>query len=156
MIKPSLHGPQKSKPPVREKALPRSHRMLLGMIMVSLITVSGISVSGQSTSKGRDPYTPDMAKCAGFNSQDAAQLLKLPASKLAVKIEKLSPELWRCSFITPDDKGISFSVSVTKSAKKAVEEMEQLRDNLELAAETAPFKNKLPQGAYSEILNLGE
>lgn len=50
---------------------------------------------------------------------------------------------------------MSFTVSVSENARKASNEMEQLRDNLELAAGTAPFKDKLPGGAYSEISGPG-
>ena len=131
-------------------------RGILGLVPVLLLGASGESAIAQSAPKGSKNHKLDMTKCAGFSAQDAAQALNLPAAKLTAKAEKMAPELWRCGFTMPDGTGVSFSVSIAKDAGKAAEEMEQLRENLELTAETAPFKNKLPQGAYSEILNLGE
>ncbi|MBI5584638.1 MAG: hypothetical protein HY892_12545 [Deltaproteobacteria bacterium] len=124
---------------------------LAGMLTFLLLA----AFAGPAVGQGNKTYTLDMTKCSGFTAEDAAKVLGLPASKLAAKTEKMTPTLWRCSFITPDGKGLSFSVSVAADAKKAAAELERLRSNLEVAAETAPFKNKLPKGAYSEISGPG-
>ncbi len=134
----------------------RIPRGVLALIPVLLIVLSGGTAMARSGAPEDKTYSPDMTKCAGFGAQDAAQILNLPAAKLTAKIEKMTPALWRCGFTAPDGKGISFSVTISKNARAAAEEMDDLRENLELTAETAPFRNKLPQGAYSEILNLGD
>jgi hypothetical protein len=125
-------------------------------IVFSLLVIQAGAVMAQSGASAGKTYSLDMTKCAGFGIRDAAQIMNLSVAKLAAKIQKMTPELWICGFTTPDGKGISFSVTISKNARIAAEEMEDLRENLELTAETAPFRNKLPQGAYSEILNLGE
>ena len=146
----------KALPANPKKACPDIFNAILVMIIILFIMASGRPAAAQVASKENRTYAPDMTKCAGFTSQDAAVLLNVPASKLAAHTERMAPELWICSFSAPDGKGVSFSVTIAKDAKKAAEEMNRLRDNLEVAAETAPFKNKLPQGAYSEILNLAD
>jgi hypothetical protein len=128
----------------------------LGMMTILLIITSGGPAAGQSASQGKKVYTLDMTRCAGFTPQDAAQILGVAASKLTAKTEKMASDLWSCSFSAPDGKGVAFSISIAKDAKKAAMEMDRLRNNLEVAAGTAPFKNKLPKGAYSEISGLGE
>ncbi len=127
-------------------------RGFLPMMAILFIVVFGGPAAGQ----GNKTYTLDMTKCAGFTSEDAGKILGLPASKLVAKTEKMAVELWSCAYTTPDGKGVAFSITLAKDAKKAAREMERLRDNLEVAAGTAPFKNRLPKGAYSEILGLGE
>ena len=157
MSKPSLNNHQGFPPTAsKTKGLCINKGLLEVIFAILLILPFGEPASGQSESKGNKAYTLDMTKCAGFTSQDAAQILGLPASKLAAKTEKMAPELWSCSFSASDGKGVSFSVSIAKDAKKAATEMERLRNNLEVAAWTTPFKNRLPQGAYSEISGIGE
>jgi len=97
-----------------------------------------------------------MAKCAGFTAEDAAKILGLPAASLKSKSEKQHDALWICSFTPPDGKGLSFSVEVAKSPTAAAGDMERLRENLETAGDTAPFKDKLPNGAYSDIMGIGD
>jgi hypothetical protein len=146
------NGHRKFSPGGLKKKAPPIFRGLLGISLILLLISSGGSAAGQ----GNKTYALDMTKCGGFTVEDAAKLLGLPVSKLSAKTEKMAPELWRCSFISQDGKGLSFSISIAKDAKKAAAELERLRNNLEVAAETAPFKNKLPKGAYSEISGLGE
>jgi hypothetical protein len=131
-------------------------KSVLPIQLAGLLTFLLFAVfAGPAAAQGNKTYTLDMTKCAGFTAADAAKVLGLPASKLTAKTEKIAPNLWRCSFITSDGKGLSYSVTIAPDVKNAAAEMEQLRSNLEVAAETAPFKNKLPKGAYSEISGPG-
>ena len=92
-----------------------------------------------------------------FNAQDAAPLLGVSADRIASRIEKGYEGFWLCSFaVEKEGKMISFSVTVSKNAKTASEDMEKYRDNLETAGSVAPFKDKLPSGAYSDIMGLGD
>ena len=129
---------------------------LPGMVLtVLLIAASPWLAYGQGGSKGDKVYNLHMTNCGGFTSEDAAKIIGLPASKLEAKTQKIGNASWTCSFTTSEGKGVSFSVSVTENANEAAVEMERLRGNLEVAAETAPFKDRLPGGAYSEISGPG-
>ena len=100
--------------------------------------------------------SPSLQGCVGFSVDDAAQLLGVSAGQVTPKIEETYKGFWQCSF-TPagGSSGVSFSVTVSASEKKAAEEMEQYRSNLELAGEQPQWKN-LPKGAYSDIMGLGD
>ena len=100
-------------------------------------------------------YKPDMNNCAGFTAADAGKILGLPASAITAKTEKIHAALWMCTF-SAGRRSVSFSVALAKSAEEAAADMERYRENLEVAAETAPFKDSLPKGAYSEISPLGD
>ena len=42
-------------------------------------------------------------------------------------------------------------MALAKSAEEAAADMERYRENLEVAAETAPFKDSLPKGSAGKI-----
>lgn len=130
--------------------------VLLGMIAILLISAPSVLQAAHGRLKAAKVYTLDMTNCAGFTSADAAKILGLPASELVSRTNKLYATAWTCSFMTADGHGVSFSVSVAASAEKAAEDMEKMRNNLEIAGETAPFKGKLPKGAYSDIMGIGD
>ncbi|HQZ45462.1 MAG TPA: hypothetical protein PK042_05060 [Usitatibacteraceae bacterium] len=97
------------------------------------------------------------ADCAGFAAKDAAPFLGVPAAQVTRHVEKVSPTLWVCSYAAGKAApGVAFSIEVSASARKAAEELERYRDNLATAGEVAPFKGKLPQGAYSDIVGVGD
>jgi hypothetical protein len=100
-------------------------------------------------------YRPDMSRCAGFTAADAGEILQLPAAALTVKTEKLGDSLWSCVFRGKGN-SLAFSVEVHATAGLAAAEMERYRENLELAAETPPFRDKLANGAWSDISPLGD
>ena len=101
-------------------------------------------------------YKPDMANCAGFTVKDAAPLLGVPENGVSRTSRKVHDALWLCTFSGGQpQKNLTFSVELAKDAKAAAADMERYRSHLETAAETAPFKNKLPKGAYSEIVGDG-
>jgi hypothetical protein len=98
----------------------------------------------------------DPADCAGFTARDAAPFLGAPASQVVRKVEKVTPSLFACSYAAGRaPPGIAFSIEIAPSVRKADEEMERYRDNLMVAGETAPWKGKLPKGAYSDISGPG-
>jgi hypothetical protein len=129
---------------------------LLALTAFGLVTLPGSLLAGRGGPKGDKVYKLDMTNCAGFTASDAAKILSVPASALTAKTNKLHATLWMCSFTPKTGTGLSFSVSIAKSEAAAVEEMKQLRNNLEIAGETAPFKDKLPKGAYSDIMGVGD
>lgn len=99
----------------------------------------------------------DGADCAGFTAADAAAWLKAPAAQVTRSVQKSGPALWLCSFsVGKTPPGIAYSVALAKDAKTAAAEMERYRDDLSTAGETAPFKGKLPKGAYSDIIGVGD
>jgi len=101
-------------------------------------------------------YQPDLANCAGFTANDAAPILGVPAAKVTRTADKVHAGLWTCTFSGGQPgKSLAFSIEVAKSPKAAAADMERYRENLETAAGTAPFKDKLPKGAYSEIMGDG-
>lgn len=100
-------------------------------------------------------YRPDMSRCAGFTAADAGEILQLPAAALTVRTEKLGDSLWSCVF-SGKGKSLAFSVEVYDNAGQAASEMKRYRENLELTAETPPFKDKLTSGAWSDIFPLGD
>lgn len=99
----------------------------------------------------------DPADCAGFASADAAAFLGAPAAQVTRHVQKVHASLVVCSYaIGKSAPGVAFSLEVAPSAKQAAEEMERYRGHLETAGETAPWKGKLPKGAYSDIMGPGD
>lgn len=118
----------------------------------------GTEIAASKSSKS-DPASKsvDLKDFKYFKAQDAAVLLGVSADQITSKIEKGYEGFWLCSFAAgKGEKIISFSVTVSKNAKVAAEDMEKYRSNLETAGSVAPFKDKLPSGAYSDILGLGD
>jgi len=95
--------------------------------------------------------------CLGFTAEDAAPFLGVSASAITMSATQGYEGFWQCSFNAAGaDKQIAISVTVSKDAKTAAADMEQLRGNLELAGSTGPFKDNLPKGAYSDISGIGD
>ena len=94
----------------------------------------------------------DPADCAGFTTKDAAPFLGVPAAQIVRHIEKITATLVVCSFAAAKAApGVAFSIEVEANSRKAAEQMERYRDHLMTAGDTAPWKGKLPKGAYSDI-----
>ena len=51
---------------------------------------------------------------------------------------------------------LAFSVEVHASDKAASAALERYRDDLSLAGESAPWRGKLPKGAWSDITGIGD
>jgi hypothetical protein len=123
---------------------------------VVLAIASGVIPPAAAQSGGR-LYHPSMADCGGFTVLDAAEILGLAAPKITSATKELYAGVWQCTFESGiPGKGIVFSVTAAKSVAVAVADLEKLRANLEVAGNTAPFKDKLPRGAYSDISGVGD
>ena len=100
-------------------------------------------------------YKPDMNNCAGFTAADAAEVMNLPASAITARTEKVHAALWMCTFSSKRT-SLSFSVALAESEAEASIDMARYRESLELEGGTASFRGRLPKGAWSEVLPLGE
>lgn len=118
------------------------------------------SSGGDKTSaaqKGGKLYKLDMSTCGGFTAEDAAGILGLPPAKMTAKTKELYSGFWQCAFESGvAAKTVEFGVTVAKSVDVAARDMEQYRSHLETTGSVAPFKDKLPKGAYSDIGGLGD
>ncbi len=136
---------------------PKGHRLYLVGLMVFVVAAAGALLqAGTPAVNGEKTYKIDLKNCAGFTAADAAKILGVPAADVTAKSEEVYETLWTCSFTPKNGKRLSFSIAVAESPKDAQSDMEQLRSHLETVAGTAPFKNKLPKGAYSDISGLGD
>jgi hypothetical protein len=100
-------------------------------------------------------YKPDMDNCAGFTAADAGEIMNLPASAITARTEKVHEGLWMCTFSSART-SLRFSVALAGSEADASADMARYRESLELQAGTASFRGRLPRGAWSEVLPLGE
>ncbi len=139
------------------RSVRRAH--LLASLMILLVSCGGSQQNEKAPAAVQTQSskpTPNMQGCVGFSVEDAAQLLGVPAGQVTPKIEETYKGFWQCSFTAAGaSNGVSFSVTVSPSAKVAAEEMEQYRSNLEVAGGQPLWKN-LPKGAYSDIMGLGD
>lgn len=119
----------------------------------ALLALAALSAASAGALAAEKTYKPDLAACAGFAAKDAAVFLGVPPEKVVAKAEKVHAALWMCSFSAgAGGKTVAFSLEVAKDPKAAAADMERYRGDLEVAAGTAPFKDKLPKGAWSEIV----
>ena len=96
----------------------------------------------------------DPADCAGFTVKDAAPFLGVPAAQIVRHVEKVTRTLVICSFAAAKAApGVAFSIEVEANSRKAAEQMERYRDHLMTAGDTAPWKGKLPKGAYYVVID---
>lgn len=102
-------------------------------------------------------YTADQADCSTFTLDDAAAILGTTTADIQVDSEELYAGNWMCIYKVKDtDKMVSLNLSLTKSVKKAADDMAQYRSHLETARGIEPFRKDLAQGAYSNIEGLGD
>jgi hypothetical protein len=98
----------------------------------------------------------DGTDCGGFTAADAAAWLKAPAGQVAREVSKAGDK-WHCSFaVGKSPPAIAFSVAVVSSAKRATEDLERYRDDLAATGASPAWKNKLPQGVYSDMFGAGD
>jgi hypothetical protein len=126
----------------------RKRRLILSMGIMPWITALAVYPAGKV-------YKPDMDNCAGFTAADAGEIMNLPASAVTAKTEKVHESLWMCTFSSKRTP-LRFSVALAGSAAEAAADMERYRESLEVAAGSAAYKGRLPRGAWSEVLPLGE
>ena len=122
------------------------------LAVLALAAIAGVLPPGAGASAAEKILRPDLAACTGFTANDAAPFLGVPPERVAAKAEKVHATLWMCSFTAGTaDKTVAFSLEITKDPKAAAAAMERYRADLEIAAGTAPFRDRLPKGAWSEI-----
>lgn len=110
------------------------------------------ALSGPGAARGADP-----APCAGFTTTDAAPIVGAPAAQVKRQVEKISPTLTACSYAAGNSApALAFSVEVHASDKAASAALERYREDLSVAGETAPWRGRLPKGAYSDISGIGD
>jgi hypothetical protein len=98
----------------------------------------------------------DPAACAGFSDAQAAALLGAPVAQVKRRVEKISPTLAACAWaIGGKEPALAFSVESYASDKAAADALDRYRDDLSVAGETAPWRGRLPKGAWSDIVGLG-
>ncbi len=123
--------------------------------MVLAVATMVFATVGAADSKGLVSYAA-LEDCLGFTTKDAGPLLGVPVPQVSRHIERISKTLVVCSFaVGRSTPGLAFSIELEASVRKAVEQMEQYRDSLSTTGDTAPWKNKLPKGAYSDIVGQG-
>ena len=119
-----------------------------------VVAASAFALAASSGAHSAD--RKDGSDCAGFAAKDAADWLKVPAEQVIRSVNKVHGSLWVCSYAAGKSApGISFSIAIAPSAAKAASEMETYRDHLSTTGGTAPYRDKLPKGAYSDIMGVG-
>lgn len=131
-------------------------RPIAALAVAAVTALAGVLAPGTGVGAAEKTYRPDLAACAGFTARDAAPHLGVPPERVVAKAEKVHATLWMCSFsVASPAKQVAFSLEVDKDPGSAAGAMERYRGDLEVAAGTAPFKDKLPRGAWSEIVGEG-
>lgn len=99
----------------------------------------------------------DGADCGGFTAADAAPFLAVPAAQVVRAVQQSGPALWLCSYAAGKaPPRIAFSIEIAKSAKAAAAQLERHRDGLMTAGDQPQWKGKLPKGAYSDFVGIGD
>lgn len=97
----------------------------------------------------------DGTDCGGFTAAQAAAWLKAPAAQVSREVSK-SGDKWVCSYALGKSPAIAFSLSVASNARRAAADLERYRDDLATQAESARWKDKLPNGVYSDMFGAGD
>lgn len=128
------------------------------VMLLGLLASCGGGQKGQQTpaAASSQPSASNPQSCVGITADDVAPFLGAPAAQITANIEESYKGFWLCSFAQPGGStSVSFSVKIAGSEKEAAGDMEEYRNNLELAGQQPQWKN-LPKGAYSDILGLGD
>ena len=97
----------------------------------------------------------DGTDCGGFTAPQAAAWLKAPAAQVTREVSK-SGDKWVCTFSVGKAPAIAFSLAVASNARRAAADLERYRDDLAAEGETARWRNKLPNGIYSDLFGAGD
>lgn len=118
----------------------------------ALLLVTAVAYPSQAADSKGGTAKIDIADCAGFTAKDAAPFLGVAAAQVVRSTAAITKTLVQCSFAAGKTvPGIAFSIEIETTARKSAEQMERYRENLVVAGDTAPWKGKLPKGAYSDI-----
>ena len=97
------------------------------------------------------------ATCAGFTTAQAADILGVAAADVSQKTEDVTPETRGCTYAA-GNKRVSFTLRLAESLDEAKRDFANMREGFEISAraqEKATGK-PIPEGAYSDILNIGD
>ena len=98
----------------------------------------------------------DGTDCGGFSAAEAAALLKAPATQVTREVAKAGDK-WVCSYaVGKSQPAIAFSLQVASSARRATNDLERYRDDLAREADSARWRDKLPNGVYSDMFGCGD
>lgn len=96
------------------------------------------------------------AKCAGFTRAHAGEILSVPEAAVTERRTDITPTTRGCDY-SAGAKKIAFSLALDSSAAETRRRFEDLRETYTIAGRAAEAAGKvLPQGAYTDILNVGE
>lgn len=98
---------------------------------------------------------PDGTDCGGFTAAEAAAWLKAPPAQVTREVSK-SGDRWSCTFAVGKAPAIAFNLAVASNAKRASADLERYRDELAAQADSARWKDKLPNGVYSDMFGTGD
>lgn len=97
----------------------------------------------------------DGTDCGGFTAAEAAAWLKVAPAQVTREVAR-SGEKWDCTFVVGKSPAIAYSLTVAASPKRAADNLERYRDRLYEQAESARWKNRLPNGVYSDLMGAGD
>ena len=97
----------------------------------------------------------DGTDCGGFTTAQAAAWLKAAPAQVTREVSK-SGDKWVCAFSVNRNPAIAFSLAVSPNARRAAADLERYRDDLAAEGDTARWKNKLPNGVYSDMFGAGD
>jgi hypothetical protein len=99
-------------------------------------------------------------RCAGFGAAQAAELLGVAAADLEPRFEQVTPTTRGCTFTHRGDqtRQVSFSITREDSVDEAKHSFASYRDTVTMSsrAREAVMKEKPPEGAYVDILGVGD
>lgn len=115
----------------------------------ALIAAAGVPIAVGAVADG--------AECGGFTAADAAAWLEAPASQVVRQVTRGGDGKWACSFsVGNGPPAIAFSFAVAPTTRRAADDLERYRDDLAVTAESARWKDKLPNGVYSDMFGTGD
>jgi hypothetical protein len=97
------------------------------------------------------------ARCGGFGTAQAAEILGVTASAVTDHSQDITPTSRGCEF-RAGDKKIAFSLGLENSIDEAKKSLENMRQAYVISAEAQEKATgrKIEEGAYSEILDVGD
>jgi len=98
------------------------------------------------------------ARCAGFGTAEAAEILGVPPSAVTDRSQDITPISRGCTFRAGDEQAVNFMLRVDDSIEAATSEFAGLKDTYVIAAraQEAATGKKVAEGAFSDILGVGD
>jgi hypothetical protein len=98
------------------------------------------------------------ARCAGFGTAEAAEILGVPPAVVTDRSQDITPISRGCTFRAGDEQAVNFMLRVDDSIEAATSEFVGLKATYAIAAraQEAATGKKIAEGAYSDILGVGD